>query len=149
MADPRAHAWSLATLPDSLAATRADGWFGMLHVRNKVIVTVKSNIHFANDGAEAFLGAVGDAEEIELLISSKGGDSDCALAVYRGIKGRVSQATVNGCCYSAAVTIAMAAPRIRIEAGATMMLHQPQCFSFGRRRLCAKTRRISKPSPPT
>jgi len=77
------------------------------------------------------LAQVESAKAITLTIDSVGGDMACAFAVFDGLAGRVSEAVITGSCFSSAVVLALSAKRIRIDAGARIMVHPARQFVFG------------------
>jgi ATP-dependent protease ClpP protease subunit len=123
---PQSQAWNLATFEDCRVDTQ-ESWFAV----HENTAWIGESIGCFGQTAESLLSTIGDATGISLYINSRGGDSACALKVYRGLVGRVTLAQIQGNCFSAAMTLAMSASRIKIESSAKMMLHRPCNFVYG------------------
>ena len=123
--------WSLAACDNALTDTKPDTWFTVTQTGSIATVYIVDNIGCYDQTADMLIAQVRDAQEIHLYINSRGGDGDGSLKLYNAIYGRVTLAQIQGNCFSSALTLAMAAKHIRIEAGARMMLHQPCMFRFG------------------
>lgn len=87
---------------------------------------------FSDDNELARLkDELGDAQDVELLIDSPGGDTTTALGVYDLLKGRNVTTTIAGQCWSAAVIIMAASKRVRMQREASIMIHAPSDAVFG------------------
>jgi len=106
-------------------------WFHVLRAGTRAIVVISDDIGVFGQSAQDLLDELEGAETIDLTISSRGGDSNCALNLHNALKGRVRRATIKNRCYSAAVTLAMCAKEIEIEAGAKLMVHLPCVACYG------------------
>ncbi len=122
-------AWALAGMSAS-RRLEVPAWFQVNRTGPGVVVNIGHEIGTNGVTAETLLAALEGVRNIELSIDSRGGDADCALKLYRGLKGRVELATITSRCYSAAVTVALAARNIRIEASAKIMLHPAKLFAY-------------------
>ena len=80
---------------------------------------------------EDLIEALASAKSIELFINTAGGDSISAIKLYGALAGRVGTCTIVEKCFSAGVFVACSAKKIRIEAGARLMIHPASDFVFG------------------
>ena len=105
-------------------------WFTIHRSNGKVVVRIGNEIGIASS-AKDLLAELDGETDIALRIDSTGGSSTDALLLFDKLQGRVTTATITGKCFSAGVLLAMLAPHIRIEAGATMMIHPPCDWVYG------------------
>jgi ATP-dependent protease ClpP protease subunit len=89
-----AQSWNLATFEDSKVDTGQESWFAVQCVDRETTIWIGDNIGCFDQTAENLLSTIGDATGISLYINSRGGDSSCALKIYRGLVGRVSEAVI-------------------------------------------------------
>src|ERR1035438_7898210 len=122
-------AWGLAV--NGALNGRGGKWFEVLQTGDTATVWIRDELGCGRETAKPLLDALQGCKKIELWLNSNGGDSACALELFQGLNGRVSLATLQGKCYSAAVTVAMAAKKIRVEQSAKMMIHAPRLFRYG------------------
>ncbi|HTV40976.1 MAG TPA: ATP-dependent Clp protease proteolytic subunit [Candidatus Sulfotelmatobacter sp.] len=94
-------------------------------------VSIAGEIGLVGQPVEDCIAQIGDARRVELTINSVGGDGIAAFKLFDALHGRDVTAEIFTACYSAAVIIALAARKIRIEAGAQMMIHTARSFAFG------------------
>jgi ATP-dependent protease ClpP protease subunit len=123
------HTWMLAR-QSAIRELKPATWFTVDCAAPVAVVRIGNDIGTDGATAETLLTWLEGFASIELIIDSRGGDSNTALKLYNGLQGRVDICTVNNFCASAAVIVAMAAKKIRIEAGAKFMLHAPKSFVF-------------------
>jgi ATP-dependent protease ClpP protease subunit len=121
-------AWGLAV--DGALNGRERNWFELMQTGDTTTVFIRDELGCGRETARTLLDALQGVNKIELWINSNGGDSACALELFRGLNGRVNLATVQGKCFSAAVTLAMSAKKIRVEQSAKFMLHKPRLFCY-------------------
>jgi len=74
---------------------------------------------------EELIAEVAGAKDIKLFVDSPGGDSIAGINLFHELTGRVSETTIIGKCFSAALTIALAGKKIRMERGARILCHAP------------------------
>lgn len=70
------------------------------------------------------------AKDIKLSIDSPGGNSIVGINLFDELKGRVSETTITGKCFSAALTIALAGTKIRMERHARILCHAPHSWIY-------------------
>ena len=113
--------------------TPLDGfkWFSVSKRGSDHIVSIFGEIGVGIQKVEDLLISVGSSGSIEFNINSIGGDSLTALRIHNALCHRATVATIRGACFSSAVEIAHTARRVRIEASASMMVHQARAAVFG------------------
>lgn len=119
------------TPPAFLPQVHASSWFSVLDLPGRTVLKVGDDIGVFALTAKAVLAQLDGAERIDLLVNSRGGDSTVARDLHHALKGRVQTATVTGSWMSAAVTLALCAVRIEIEANTQVMLHVPRAACYG------------------
>lgn len=82
------------------------------------------------------LDEIPDGEDIELHVNSAGGEVSEGVAIFNLLKqkrdrGNRITAYVDGCAYSVAMDIVMAAQEIHMGLGTTMFLHNPWMYCAG------------------
>ena len=73
---------------------------------------------------------VAGAKDIRLYVDSPGGDSRTGINLFHELTGRVSETTITGQCFSAALTIALAGKKIRMERQARILCHAPHSWIY-------------------
>ncbi len=106
-------------------------WFSVRRDGSDAGVSIFDEIDVTSEGASALLAQVGDAPNVELRIDSLGGHAGTALDVVEGLHGRNVIATITGRAFSSGYTLALAAPRIRMERRGTILIHSPKLFAHG------------------
>jgi len=98
-----------------------------------VRIGISGEIWQDNPQLQQVISAVDSGEEIELIISSYGGDLDHALAVYSILKEAKERTTarVIGVAASAATVIMMAAGKRKADNYAKFLIHAPSTFAGG------------------
>lgn len=76
------------------------------------------------------LAEVCGAKDIKLFVDSPGGNSIAGINVFHELTGRVSETTITGRCYSAALTIALAGKKIKMERNARILCHAPHSWVY-------------------
>lgn len=141
-AEKRLKAWNLATVsPPRVAETflaSARGyhfpggtWFNTTWTGKAATMAIGDEIGCYGATAKDALDSLAGAKSVELIVDSYGGDSEAALELHRGLKGRVKKAFIFCACQSAAVTVAMSAKRILADPSARVMVHSPRLCRFG------------------
>ena len=109
-----ARAWGLAST-SAMHGMKLENWFAVDSAGPVATVWIGDEIGTCGLTAKVLLESLEGAEKIEMFINSCGGDSACALELFRGLQGRLNTATIHGKCYSAAVTLAMAAGKSALK----------------------------------
>ncbi|HEY3853356.1 MAG TPA: ATP-dependent Clp protease proteolytic subunit [Verrucomicrobiae bacterium] len=139
MADgPEIKTWALAA--NSASWSRSKPWFTVKKGPSCPTVNISGEIGVGDLTADNLLAILDGVSEINLCIDSTGGDTDCAMRLWKGFGDLVSLCTIIGRCYSAAVILAMSARKIQIAHDGRMMLHPPRAAVFapaGTLRECA------------
>src|SRR5206468_2914683 len=78
-----------------------------------------------------YLAQIEQADRVNLLLSSCGGNSADAIALYDALQGKHVEILVMGQAYSAASLLLQAGTVRRIHADATILVHQPVSFFAG------------------
>ena len=78
----------------------------------------------------AVLAELKDAKDIKIFMDSPGGDSRAGINLFRELSGRVSETTITDKCFSAALTIALAGKKIRMERNARILCHCPHSWVY-------------------
>lgn len=97
-------------------------------VQNTVILSGELSPEFDVPGC---LSDIGDAQDLELVINSHGGDAITGLALLDGLRGRVGRARIVGTCASAAWLPILSAKTIACDPRARLMIHGPAICRFG------------------
>jgi ATP-dependent protease ClpP protease subunit len=100
-----------------------------MEIQGEWFLSIFDDIGLHDDGSE-LIRLLSNVNHVRVIIQSSGGSSRVALALYAALRGKAVQVDVLK-AYSAAVVIAMAGERVRIEANARMMLHSPVAFAYG------------------
>jgi ATP-dependent protease ClpP protease subunit len=89
--------------------------------------------HFTEQEVIEALLELGDQDEIVIRINSGGGDAFTGVTIYNYLKSIDAKVTiyVDGIAASAASVIAMAADKLVMNEGTTMMIHDPSSGVFG------------------
>ena len=80
---------------------------------------------------QELLTQVSGAKDIKFYVDSVGGDSIAGINVFHELTGRVSETTITGRCFSAALTLALAGKKIRMERKARILCHAPHSWIYG------------------
>lgn len=101
---------------------------GAIRIMNDIGDFGVSAMDFAND-----LGALGDVGQIDLSISSNGGDVAQGFAIFNMLNRHAARkvVTVEGLAASMASVIAMAGDEVIMPANAMMMIHNPWGATMG------------------
>ena len=96
-------------------------------------IAIAGEIWDENPDLQVIIDAIDSGDDIELIISSYGGDLDHALAVYKLLKpvGDKVTAKVIGKVSSAATAILLAAKKRIADQGAGLLIHFPSTESRG------------------
>lgn len=105
-------------------------WFSVSRDGDTAAVFIGDEIGIGASAGD-LLNQLEGVSRVDLAINSHGGDSEAALQIMDSLKGRTPEATITGAWQSAAVTLGMCADRIRIEAGAEVMIHRPCLWVYG------------------
>ncbi|HUA69390.1 MAG TPA: ATP-dependent Clp protease proteolytic subunit [Candidatus Saccharimonadales bacterium] len=106
-------------------------WFSLETEGDFARLRIFGEIGIYGSRVEDCIGQLGNAERVEVVINSIGGDCDAAFRLADALRQRKVTAEIHGSCFSAAVIVALAADTIRIEASARMMIHPVRQFVFG------------------
>lgn len=89
--------------------------------------------HFTEQEVIEALLELGDQDEIVIRMNSGGGDAFTGVTIYNYLKSIDAKVTiyVDGIAASAASVIAMAADKLVMNEGTTMMIHDPSSGVFG------------------
>jgi ATP-dependent protease ClpP protease subunit len=98
-------------------------WFSVQRHDGLALVSIQDEIGTFNNTANDLLAAIGDAQEIEFIINSNGGDGVTAFKIHDALAGKVKLATIHGNCASAAWIFALTADRILIASTAHVLIH--------------------------
>ena len=98
-------------------------WFSVLRQGDVAFVSIHDDIGAFNNSASELIAEIGDASSVEFIINSSGGDGNTAFKVHDSLKGKVTQATINGECSSAAWVFALTAKRILMASNAKGLVH--------------------------
>jgi ATP-dependent protease ClpP protease subunit len=80
---------------------------------------------FNGQWLEEWIRHLGDSRRVFIGLNSPGGSTDAALKLFDAMAGREVEVEIVGRACSAAVTLAMAGKRRRMERNATLMIHTP------------------------
>jgi ATP-dependent protease ClpP protease subunit len=94
-----------------------------------------AHVHFTGEIGctrpwKELLAEVAGAKDIKIFVDSPGGDSIAGINLFHELAGRVSETTITGRCFSAALTIALAGKRIRMERKARILCHAPHSWIY-------------------
>jgi ATP-dependent protease ClpP protease subunit len=73
---------------------------------------------------------VAGAKDIKFHVDSIGGDSISGINLFHQMTGLVSETTITGRCFSAALTLALAGKKIRMERRARILCHAPHSWIY-------------------
>ena len=121
--------------PPELRRPKIEGpaWFST-HVLpdGKTILKVGDDIGCFGGSVADVLASLDGASDVELVINSRGGDSQIALELAKALKGRVSRCVATGNLWSAGLILALAASdRIEVAANTSIMAHRPCLWVYG------------------
>jgi len=119
---------SLDAIPESVESIFGNWW----HTQ---VINGVAHVHiFGEVGCtrpwKEMLHEVCGAKDIKLFIDSVGGNSIAGINLFRELTGRVSETTITGRCFSAALTIALAGKKIRMERQARILCHAPHSWIY-------------------
>lgn len=111
-------------------------WYKMSNSGTSATVLVYDEIGYYGVTAADFMAdlqALGDVTNIDLHISSPGGEAFDAVAIYNGLRRHKARVTtyVDSIAASAASFIAMAGDRVLIEPTAQFMIHEASGLCIG------------------
>lgn len=105
-------------------------WFTVRMVNNEAHVTIFGEIGQTRPWKDLVAATVG-ATDIKLFIDdSPGGDCISAANLFHELHGRVSETIISGRCFSAALPVALAGKKIRMEKSARILCHCPHTFIY-------------------
>jgi ATP-dependent protease ClpP protease subunit len=107
-----------------------DEWFHVRMVDGVAFVTISGEIGLFRPWRE-LVAQVAGAKDIKLFIDSVGGDTIAGVELFHALHGRVSETTITDKCFSAALPIALAGTKIRIERHARILCHAPCSWKYG------------------
>jgi len=104
-------------------------WFQVVTVDGVASVTINGEIGCTRPWPE-LLAKVAGAKDIKLFIDSPGGNSIVGIELFHALSGRVSETTILNRCFSAALPIALAGSKIRMERKARILCHCPHSWIY-------------------
>ncbi len=106
-------------------------WFSVERRGNAATLRITGEIGIYSQSVDNCVEQLGDAETVNVQICSNGGCCGSAFKIADALRSRRCEVEIFGSCFSAAVIIALAADKIRIERNARIMIHAPRQFVFG------------------
>ncbi len=107
-----------------------DEWFHVQKSGGIVRVNITGEIGCVRPWRE-LVAQVEGATDIRILINSPGGKVDDGVELFHALNNRVSETTITGRCFSAALPIALAGKKIRMERHARILCHAPHSWIYG------------------
>jgi ATP-dependent protease ClpP protease subunit len=105
-------------------------WFTVRMVNDVAHVIIHGEVGCTRPWKDLAAATVG-ADDIKLFIDdSPGGDCISAANLFHELHGRVSETVISGRCFSAALPIALAGKKIRMEKHARILLHCPHSWIY-------------------
>jgi ATP-dependent protease ClpP protease subunit len=119
-----------------------ESWFSVRIVDGVAHVHITGEVGIVSRPWQDLVADCDGAKDIKLFIDSSGGNTVAAVEIFHALSGRVSETTILNRCFSAALPIALAGKKIRMERQARMLLHVPHTFLYGdeEQMLCAAGR---------
>src|ERR1017187_3238842 len=104
-------------------------WFKVRRIDDVAHVFITGEVGCTRAYPE-LLAQVAGARDIKLFIDSPGGNSIVGVNLFHELTGRVSETTITGRCFSAALPVALAGKKIRIERKARILCHAPHSWIY-------------------
>ena len=106
-------------------------WFTCTQSDDVAFVQLSDDIGCYGRPAAKLQTEIGGAQRVELSVCSAGGDSSVGIQIFDLLTAVETEVVVSGRAWSAALTAAMAARRIRMVRTGSLLIHPPMLYVAG------------------